>query len=75
MSLPGPDRHQCFTVQEMRKGGAAISRFQATMRGLLVAMRNTAPRPETLAGQLLTVVDPATGKVLSDARILSEIGE
>ncbi|KAK9816727.1 hypothetical protein WJX72_004273 [[Myrmecia] bisecta] len=60
--------------KDVREGKAALARYHTIMEVLLRKIRASPPDPNTIAGHLLSIKDPDTGKPLADDRLLPEIG-
>ncbi|KAK9827620.1 hypothetical protein WJX81_007168 [Elliptochloris bilobata] len=60
--------------KDVREGRETFHRYQQMLMGLLEHMHAEDPSPDTLAGCLLQVPDPHTGKPLADERLLPEVG-
>ena len=63
-------------LQSAREGERNLRQVHTILRGLLQKLRKVDPESlgNTIAGQLLRLKDPATGKPLSDDVIMPEIG-
>ncbi len=60
-------------LQDLWRDNRALGRYHAAMQALLDGIKARPPAPHTIAGHLLRIVDPATGQLLSDERLLPEV--
>ncbi|KAK9819693.1 hypothetical protein WJX72_001295 [[Myrmecia] bisecta] len=74
MRFREPYRRYKIWRKDVREGKKAFDRYHDIEKWLLNEIRTTPPAPSTIAGHLLRIKDPATGKPLADERILPEIG-
>lgn len=66
-----------WVLPHLREGEAAMERYRSYMRSLLVTIKARGPPPlddTTIAAHLLRLKDPATGKLLNDEQLASELG-
>lgn len=67
--------HVWVVVQSAREGHRNLRKVHVLVRGLLKKLRQVDPESlgNTVAGQLLRMIDASTGKPLSDDVIMPEI--
>jgi hypothetical protein len=65
----------CLPVQDVREGKRCIRMGQNIYKDLLADLKRRALEldPQTIAGHLLRIKDPKTGKFLADEDLLPEI--
>jgi cytochrome P450 len=67
---------RCICLQDVREGKRQLARFHKCILELLedLKTRRSEVDPRTIAGHLLRITDPKTGKPLTDDELAAEIG-